>query len=161
MLWIRRSRVVALVAVAGLLLVACGGGDKKTSAATTTAEVTVPADATKVTVTVGETDLTHQYMKASSVQIPAGTVSFEVVNEGKKKHEMIVLNTPTKAADLEYDADKDRIVEEEGTVVDEAEDVEAGTSAILNVDLDAGHYVLVCNIKGHYRMGMVTDLQVS
>jgi len=57
-----------------------------------------------------------------------------------------------------------RPVDEEGEgleAVDEIEDIEAGTSPTLTVDLDAGSYVLICNITGHYDAGMHTALTVT
>lgn len=47
------------------------------------------------------------------------------------------------------------------TLVDEVEDIPGGETATLNVTLDPGHYVIICNIKGHYRMGMESELTVS
>lgn len=155
---------------ASLLLVGCGGSDTKTAGTATTAAAsgtqgTAPANATKVGVKVGvklgETDVNNMYLTPDSTNVPAGTVSFEIVNEGSKKHEFVVLKTNTKAADLKFDSAADTAVENEADVVDENGDVEAGTTATLNVDLEAGHYVLLCNIKGHYRMRMVTDFTVS
>jgi uncharacterized cupredoxin-like copper-binding protein len=43
----------------------------------------------------------------------------------------------------------------------EPEDLPPGKSAEMTLDLTAGHYVLLCNIKGHYRLGMHTDFTVS
>ena len=62
-----------------------------------------------------------------------------------------------------------RSVEEgEGiTVVDEIEDIPVGESQDLSVSLDAGHYVLLCNIysedeqEAHYTKGMRTNFTVE
>ena len=45
--------------------------------------------------------------------------------------------------------------------VDEVEDVKAGTTKQLTVDLTPGRYVLLCNLPGHYKLGMETGLTVS
>ena len=45
--------------------------------------------------------------------------------------------------------------------MDEIEDIEGGANPTLTVDLDAGHYVVFCNLPGHYGLGMHTDLDVS
>ncbi|MGZ4189647.1 MAG: plastocyanin/azurin family copper-binding protein [Actinomycetota bacterium] len=38
--------------------------------------------------------------------------------------------------------------------------MEAGTSKTLTITLKPGHYALVCNLPGHYRMGMHQDFVV-
>jgi uncharacterized cupredoxin-like copper-binding protein len=180
----RRVSVAAVAtATAGLLLVGCGGSDKSstdtsTSAAssggsgttaaqggggstTTDTQATAPANATVIGVKVGETDAKHMYLTPDKLTAPAGPVSFEVVNEGVKEHEFVVLKTDTKAANLAYVAADDKAVENEADAVDEIGSILAGDSATLNLNLEAGHYVLLCNIKGHYKMGMVSDFTVT
>jgi uncharacterized cupredoxin-like copper-binding protein len=41
------------------------------------------------------------------------------------------------------------------------EDITAGSTRDLTVDLQPGRYVLVCNIPGHYKLGMHTALTAS
>jgi uncharacterized cupredoxin-like copper-binding protein len=45
--------------------------------------------------------------------------------------------------------------------VGETGDMDAGTSKTLTIDLKPGHYALVCNLAGHYRMGMYSDFEVK
>jgi uncharacterized cupredoxin-like copper-binding protein len=45
--------------------------------------------------------------------------------------------------------------------VDEIEDIEKGATPKLTIDLDAGSYVLICNVAGHYRQGMRTSFTVT
>jgi len=55
-------------------------------------------------------------------------------------------------------------VDEEGeglTAVDEQEDIAANSSATLTVDLQPGTYVVICNLPGHYKLGMHATLTVS
>ena len=63
-------------------------------------------------------------------------------------------------------------MEEDGAgieVVDEIEDIPVGDSETLTVDLDAGPYVLICNIvqkeegglEAHYSEGMRAGFTVS
>jgi uncharacterized cupredoxin-like copper-binding protein len=49
----------------------------------------------------------------------------------------------------------------ENSAVGEVEDVAAGTSKKLTLNLKKGHYVLICNIPGHYKSGMHADFTVS
>lgn len=94
---------------------------------------------------------------------PAGSVTFNVTNDGPADvHEFVVMRT-----DLAPDAlpvDETGTVDEAGEgiieVVGEIEDIAVGDSPSLTVDLEAGSYVLLCNIyseeesEAHYAQGM-------
>jgi uncharacterized cupredoxin-like copper-binding protein len=94
---------------------------------------------------------------------PAGDVTFEVTNDGPDDiHEFVVIRTDLDPAELPVD--ENGVVDEEGEgiieVVDEIEDIPVGDSQDLTVSLEAGSYVLLCNIwsedeqEAHYAMGM-------
>ncbi len=159
--------IVAAAAFAATVLAACGSSSGSSSSgetgeptgATAPATSSAPAEGTAVDVALGETDVQHMYMNLSATDVPAGTVTFRITNEGVKKHEFVILATDTAAADLKLNGDE--VDEEAYTVVDEAEDIEPGASTSLTVSLDPGHYALICNLKGHFRMGMFNDLTVS
>ena len=72
------------------------------------------------------------------------------------------LQTDLAADQLPTDDNGD--VDEEGegvTLVDEIEDIQGGSSESLTVNLDAGSYVLICNLPGHYQQGMHTSFSAS
>ncbi len=46
-------------------------------------------------------------------------------------------------------------------VVDEIEDIAPNTSHALTVSLDAGSYVVMCNLPDHYQQGMQAGLTVT
>ena len=95
-----------------------------------------------------------------SEDVPEGMTTFDITNEGPALHELVVLKTDTDAGDLPVGADN--TVDEAGMdLVDEVEDIEPGATASLEVDLKAGHYALICNIPGHYELGMFANLTVS
>jgi uncharacterized cupredoxin-like copper-binding protein len=59
---------------------------------------------------------------------------------------------------------EDGDVDEEGEgveAIDEVEDIAGGSDAELTVNLDAGSYVVICNLPGHYRQGMHAAFTVS
>lgn len=93
---------------------------------------------------------------------PAGEVTFEVTNNGPADiHEFVVLRTDLDAADLPVDEHGAVTEAGEGIeVVDEIEDIPVGESQDLTVTLEAGNYILLCNIysadedEAHYTMGM-------
>jgi uncharacterized cupredoxin-like copper-binding protein len=86
---------------------------------------------------------------------PAGKVSFDVENKGPSTHEFVVFKTDLAPDALPTDANGE--VDEHGKgveTVDEIEDIEKGATPSLDVDLEAGTYVVICNLPAHYRQGM-------
>src|SRR5215211_5805247 len=99
--------------------------------------------ATTVNVTVKEFEVAPEVTSA-----PAGTITFHVTNDGPDDvHEFVVIKT-----DLAPDAlptVDDGSVDEEGEGIEvsgEIEDIPVGESQDVDMTLDAGAYVLMCNI---------------
>jgi uncharacterized cupredoxin-like copper-binding protein len=95
----------------------------------------------------------------------AGSVTFQISNDGAKKHEFVVLSTDIPAGSfpiVSFEGETDRINEAAPGVknVGETGDMAAGTSKTLVLDLKPGHYALVCNLQHHYAMGMHVDFTV-
>ena len=85
-----------------------------------------------------------------------------MTNEGTETHEFVVLATKTPAADfpiVSFEGEANRIDEDAKGVVNVGEtgDMEPGTSMLLTIDMAQGHYAVVCNLPGHYAMGMHQD----
>ncbi|MFZ0548365.1 MAG: hypothetical protein WAM60_23155 [Candidatus Promineifilaceae bacterium] len=96
----------------------------------------------------------------------AGEVTFHIHNDATDEtHEFVVFKTDLPEDQLPLT--EEGIVDEEAdsiTLIDEAEDIEPGTSTDLTVNLTAGNYVLVCNIDSdemHYQHGMHTSFTVK
>ena len=97
------------------------------------------------------------------------TVTFQVTNTGPEDvHEFVVLKTDLDPGALPTDANG--AVTEDGAgieVVDEIEDIPVGQTQELTVTLEAGKYVLLCNIydetekEAHYKMGMRIAFDVT
>jgi uncharacterized cupredoxin-like copper-binding protein len=102
----------------------------------------------------------HMYMNVDQTTVPAGTVTFTIANEGVKTHEFVILSTDMMASDMKIESN-DEVNEDNFTAVDEVEDLAGGDTATLTVDLAPGHYTLICNLKGHVRMGMYSDITVA
>ena len=107
-----------------------------------------------------ETTLSDFHIELEETSAPAGEVTFEVHNNGPSTHEFVVLQTDLAPDELTTDENGD-VAEDELAPVDEIEDIEEGASPTLTVDLDAGSYVLICNIAGHYRQGMSAGFTVT
>lgn len=112
---------------------------------------------------------------AIPASVPAGNVTFQVSNEGTEIHEFVIIKTDLGLIDLPVGEDGAVTEEGEGIeVIDEIEDIAAGQSQTLQVELAAGNYVLICNIVeeermaeggmqhgAHYQMGMRTTFKVT
>ena len=83
---------------------------------------------------------------------PAGEVTFDITNDAGQTHEFVVFKT---------DLAPDQLPTDENGDVDEVEDIEGGSTKSLTVNLDAGSYVLICNLPGHYAQGMHAGFSVS
>jgi uncharacterized cupredoxin-like copper-binding protein len=89
----------------------------------------------------------------------AGQTTFNISNEGPSTHEFVVIKTDDAPDALPV---KNGAVDESGlTIVDENESVAPSTTATLAVNLQAGSYVIICNVPGHYEAGMHTGFTVS
>ncbi len=99
----------------------------------------------------------------SRTSIPAGKVTFELVNQGKITHEMVLVKTDLPAKGLASRADDPSTMDTAaaGQVPGEIQNVAAGTAKTEALDLTPGRYLLVCNQAGHYKVGMVTEFTVT
>ena len=93
-------------------------------------------------------------------------MSFLVTNEGTETHEFVALATKTPAANfpiVSFEGEANRIDEDAKGVVNVGEtgDMKPGTTMILSIDMKPGHYAVVCNLVGHYAMGMHQDFWVT
>jgi hypothetical protein len=152
----RARQVLAASAVLSLAMVGC-----------TTAATPTPAGgggATTVTVALQEWAVVP-----ASDSAPAGDITFEVTNDGPEDiHEFVILKTDLDPGELP--TDENGAVTEEGEgieVIDEIEDIPVGETQEVTATLEAGSYVLLCNIwdeeegEAHYTMGMRTAFSVT
>lgn len=166
----RSLALVGALGMAGTGLVACGSSSSSTDTAASTPAATVSsstaADTTGTTGTTAQVASTVAVtlgspqafsLVPSPTSAKAGKVTFNVDNQGSMTHELVVMKTDTKAADLPT-KDGEAV---ESNVIGETGDMAAGTKKTLTVTLQKGHYVLLCNLPGHYAGGMYKDFTVS
>lgn len=114
-------------------------------------------------------ELNEHDIVASPGTADAGEVTFDLENSGEETHEFVVVKTDLAADDLPT-ADDGSFVEDDLEVVDEIEDLATGASQSLTLDLEAGRYLLACNIveeeengelESHFELGMHSTFTVS
>ena len=100
-------------------------------------------------------------IQASATTARPGPVVFTITNQnGQVMHQFLVARTDTPADHLHLGADGK--VDETGlNIVARVDQVDLGQSATLTAHLAPGHYVLLCNIVGHYQLGMHADFTVT
>ena len=136
-------KLLVLVAVAIPLTFAACGDDEESSTTAAATETSTEATTTEAstgggsTVDVSETEFA---IEPSDPTAKAGSVTFNVSNDGSTVHDLEV----------------------EGNGVEEATDpIQAGSSAQLAVDLEPGEYKIYCTIADHEDQGMVGTLTVE
>jgi uncharacterized cupredoxin-like copper-binding protein len=93
---------------------------------------------------------------------PAGTVRFRILNQGPTTHEFIVVRTDRAPDKLPLQRDGLTVNEDAPgiDVLDEAEGLDIDDRQTLVLHLAPGHYVMYCNLEGHYLGGMHAALTV-
>ena len=91
--------------------------------------------------------------------IKAGKIKIGVRNLGTMEHSFEVLKTDLPPDKLPVDGASAK-AKEDGKV-GEIPSIPAGKSAAVTLDLTPGKYVFICNIAGHYQIGMHTGFTVE
>jgi uncharacterized cupredoxin-like copper-binding protein len=135
------SVALAAVAVAG-------------AACSSTGEVSSSPAPTGIAVTLSDFKI-----KPAETEAPAGSVTFDLTNDGPSDHTFFMVKT-----DLAQDAlpVADHLVQVgQLDVVAEIDRFGVGTQRSLSVDLEPGSYVMFCNLTGHYESDMHTAFTVT
>ncbi len=103
------------------------------------------------------------HIEFPSTTLTAGNYLFVDTNHGASAHELVMWKTSARADRLPLD--KDGRVNEDSSalesVLDSGSSLRPGETRILTATLEPGHYVLVCNLPGHYRAGMHLNITVQ
>ena len=151
-----KAILVLTLAVLAALAVACGDDDDD--------DGNGGGGGGSVDVALAEWSVTPSQATAA-----AGDVTFTVTNDGTEPHEFLVIRSDLAPDALPVD-DEGRVPEDEVDIIDEIEPFAAGTTEEMTVDLEAGSYVLICNIvelppgeepESHYLNGMFTGFTVE
>jgi uncharacterized cupredoxin-like copper-binding protein len=91
--------------------------------------------------------------------VKAGRTKIGVRNLANMEHSFEVLKTDLAHDKLPVDGASAK-AKEDGKV-GEIKSVPAGKSGAVTIDLAPGKYVLICNVPGHYQLGMHTAFTVE
>ncbi len=145
----KRTSVLPVVFAIAVFLPACGGDDG-------------------TTVDVG---LQEFAVSPSTSSVSAGEITFDATNDGPNDpHELVVIKTDLAVTDLPTGDDGAVLEDGDGIeVIGEIEEFPVGETRSAAYDLDAGAYVLICNIveiedgenESHYQEGMRAAFTVT
>jgi len=94
----------------------------------------------------------------SVATVKAGTIRFGVKNEGGMEHSFELIKTDVPFDKLPTTGDAK--AKEDG-LVKQVKSLPVGKVSVVSADLAAGNYVIICNIAGHYQLGMRAALTVN
>jgi uncharacterized cupredoxin-like copper-binding protein len=95
-------------------------------------------------------------VRQGAAVVPAGTVRFRILNQGPTTHELNVIRTDRAPDKLPLQRDGLTVNEDAPGLdhLDEAEGLDIGDRQTMVLRLAPGHYVMYCNMEGHYLGGM-------
>jgi uncharacterized cupredoxin-like copper-binding protein len=101
-------------------------------------------------------------VRRDAAVVSAGTVSFRILNQGPTTHQFIVVRTDRAPDKLPLQRDGLTVNEDAPGIdfLDEVGGLDIDDRQTLVLRLAAGHYVLYCNLEGHYLGGMYAALTV-
>lgn len=149
--------LMASAAVGALLLAGCGGGDDDSGAGV---EEGNAADFSL-----------YEWGIDPTGSPTAGSVTLNATNDGGELHEMLIVKADS-ADGFEVD-ETGKVVEDQfadGQLIGEITEFDAGTTSSATYDLEAGTYVVFCNLveeqddgtsESHFQEGMVSTFEVS
>jgi uncharacterized cupredoxin-like copper-binding protein len=142
-----------------------------TSEATATPEAATTAEATATTGGGGSgastersvaVDLNDEWQVLPSAEsVPAGTVTFVAKNVGQQPHQLTVIRTEHGPNDLPAEGGTVPLFGDTWDTLGNVVDLNPGQSLPLTLDLEAGSYLLICNVPGHYQLGMTATFTAN
>ena len=146
-----RLAVMTFTVAATMMMASCGDDDDDEGAI--------------VDVTLREFTVTPEQTSA-----PPGLITFVVTNAGTEEHEFLVIRTDLPPDELPTEDDGSYEEDGPGTeLIHEIEPFEPGETEQVTLTLQAGSYVLICNlveidgdeVEAHYSLGMFAAFTVE
>jgi uncharacterized cupredoxin-like copper-binding protein len=93
--------------------------------------------------------------------VRSGRIVFRVHNDAPVTHEFVLVRTDIPATRLPLAIDGLSVDEDGLESIGELPEVAAGEVTTLSMHLAPGHYVVFCNLEGHYLGGMRAGIEVN
>ena len=100
-------------------------------------------------------------VEAEPASASAGSITFAVSNDGNIVHNLRLIRTDLAPDQLPIDETGFAVDEGQVDVVGRLTELSPGESGQVSVDLEAGSYVVICNVPTHYDVGMRTAFTVE
>ena len=113
---------------------------------------TLPADVQVVV------DMKEYSVTLSVATVKAGSVKFGIRNLGSMEHQFDLIKTDLAIDKLPIDS---AAKAKEDGLVKQVKSIGGGKVATISADLAPGRYLVICNIAGHYQLGMRAELRVE
>jgi hypothetical protein len=151
-------RLATLIPLAVLVFGACAS--EEPSAPAPTEEAIVESSVVA--------ELSEWSVLLDPAQGEAGTITFDVKNLGEEEHELVIVAADGREAGDLPTVEDGSVNEDEIEVLTEVEELAPDASDEVSHDLDAGDYILFCNLvheqdgetEVHYKLGMRTAFTV-
>jgi len=134
-------------------LVAAGAAPPAATATPAPTTIAAPPGAEFVSVQMAEFSMTP------AVDAAGGGITFRVANDGAVPHEFVVLRSDLAAAALPQAAGV--VDESQVDVVGRVDQWPGGETRDATFTLTPGRYILICNLPGHYQLGMSAAFTVE
>jgi uncharacterized cupredoxin-like copper-binding protein len=95
--------------------------------------------------------------------IKAGTVNLEAANFGTIQHELLIFKSDLPPSAYPVDKNGDIIEDDPSiTLLSDGDNIDPGKTQTRTADLtQPGTYLFVCNIPGHFKAGMYSEVTVT
>jgi len=159
------------------VIAAPGGATSATTTATTAVSSTAPSStapsstgpSTTAPGTAGPwanptlpVNLSEFQVRLPAATVTTGVKTLQIANAGKVPHELLVFHTTIDPS--HFPRNGDGTINEDAAGMDKVSDganIDPGGSQLRTLDLSqAGTYVFLCNLAGHYSAGMYTTVTV-
>ncbi len=95
--------------------------------------------------------------------LSAQKLTFQVANAGSQQHELLVFKSDLDPS--RYPAESSGAIQEDGpgiSKISDGDNLDPGKSQARTVDLTKpGKYLFVCNLPGHFKLGMYAVVEVK
>ena len=104
-------------------------------------------------------DMKDYTITLNTPTVKAGIVKFGVRNNGTMVHDFNLIKTDLAPDKLPIDGASAKAKTD--VLVKQMINIAQGRVTTLEAQLEAGHYVIICNVAGHYQLGMRAELTVQ